>query len=463
MKEIICFGTGYMTDVVMDFLDSLNYTVKFWIDNNPKLWGKMCGQKEIFGIDKIKECNDPIYISCIYVDEIRNQLEQLGYGSRIIDLRELVEGSDLYNVPQVLKRSESSAYIFDVADDNKWSGTELWSLRLAARMKAEKRNVLLVAAEDMQHIETESEVEVIRLKRKRLIYEMITELEEKMPVIFIDSFSRYGILAAIFLKLKYPDAIKIVTVFHCDDSAYIMRHFMYKSYFDTFFCVSERIRKRVQEEHPDIMKHLYSRMQPIEYDAAWKRIYRKDGAVRIAYAARLERKQKRAHLLPELIGLLEKSGIDYRLDIAGSGECYFEINRYISENGYERVRMLGQLEASEMPEYWKEHDVYVNFSAFEGCSLAMLEAMSYGCVPIVSDVSGVEEIIENGNNGFICNGEVLDEFANCICRLDRNRDEMMNLSIRSMEAVREKCSYKEYTYQMLRLFDTIQTEGDNNG
>lgn len=46
-----------------------------------------------------------------------------------------------------------------------------------------------------------------------------------------------------------------------------------------------------------------------------------------------------------------------------------------------------------MDAFWKGQDVFVNVSEYEGTSLSMLEAMGYGCVPVVTDVSGAREFI----------------------------------------------------------------------
>jgi len=46
-------------------------------------------------------------------------------------------------------------------------------------------------------------------------------------------------------------------------------------------------------------------------------------------------------------------------------------------------------------------DMYILSSISEGCPNALIEAMSYGCICLASNVGGVSEIIKNNNNGFM--------------------------------------------------------------
>ena len=55
----------------------------------------------------------------------------------------------------------------------------------------------------------------------------------------------------------------------------------------------------------------------------------------------------------------------------------------------------------ELIDFLNEQDIYLNFSEYEGTSLTMLEAMASGCVPVVTDVSGVSDFIEDGVNGLV--------------------------------------------------------------
>ena len=61
----------------------------------------------------------------------------------------------------------------------------------------------------------------------------------------------------------------------------------------------------------------------------------------------------------------------------------------------------GPVERSKINEILQNSDIYIDASINEGFGLTALEAMTAGCVPIVSNSFGVTEYMENNKNGFI--------------------------------------------------------------
>src|SRR5690606_33981486 len=79
----------------------------------------------------------------------------------------------------------------------------------------------------------------------------------------------------------------------------------------------------------------------------------------------------------------------------------------------------------------RESDVFVMASYTEGFSNAMVEAMASG-LPIVStSVSGADEIIVDGRNGFVVHGRSPKEFAERVVDAVRIPD--------CMEFARQRC------------------------
>ncbi len=67
------------------------------------------------------------------------------------------------------------------------------------------------------------------------------------------------------------------------------------------------------------------------------------------------------------------------------------------------IELTGRIERSEIIKYLKQSDVFVMISDHETFGLVYLEAMSMGCVTIASKGGGMDGIIINGKNGFLCN------------------------------------------------------------
>ena len=74
-------------------------------------------------------------------------------------------------------------------------------------------------------------------------------------------------------------------------------------------------------------------------------------------------------------------------------------NFKIEENLPENVIFLGRLTPNELKKYYNRTQFYLQLSNFEGFGVAICEAMLCECVPIVSDVNFLPEII--GDSGFV--------------------------------------------------------------
>ena len=101
-------------------------------------------------------------------------------------------------------------------------------------------------------------------------------------------------------------------------------------------------------------------------------------------------------------------------------------------------------------------DIYLNISDFEGMSLTMLEAMAYGAFPVVTDVSGVMDVVKDGKNGLIV---PIEKWLNCvdkIAALDADRELLTRGSRYNMDSIREKCDADQYVDW---LINTFQMEG----
>jgi glycosyltransferase involved in cell wall biosynthesis len=88
------------------------------------------------------------------------------------------------------------------------------------------------------------------------------------------------------------------------------------------------------------------------------------------------------------------------LVILGDGQCRTSLEALVAKLGQtSRIRFEGAV--ADVTPYVADADVYVSSSLSEGMSNALLEAMSFGVVPIASRVSGVEDLISDGRSGLL--------------------------------------------------------------
>ncbi|MBR2631591.1 MAG: glycosyltransferase family 4 protein [Bacteroidaceae bacterium] len=121
-----------------------------------------------------------------------------------------------------------------------------------------------------------------------------------------------------------------------------------------------------------------------------------------------------------LQGIL-KSKLDknFQLNYVGDGANRGLIEKLISANGVEKqVKLHGFVDREEVPNYIAQAQCFIMISEEETFGLVYLEAMSMGCITIASRNEGMEGIIEDGVNGFLCKAGDELELAEIINRIN---------------------------------------------
>ncbi len=94
-----------------------------------------------------------------------------------------------------------------------------------------------------------------------------------------------------------------------------------------------------------------------------------------------------------------------------------------------------------MPRFYNNINIYLCASSSEGFSLSVLEASACGRPVISTRVGGSEDLIIDGENGFLVDRNV-DAFAEKLKILNENRDLLVKMGQRNREIVEEKWSWK---------------------
>lgn len=449
MEKFVLFGAGVYAKKYKAILEYLNMDFEYFTDNDSSKWGTVLYEKTVIPVEELSHIQDiRIIISSTHEKAIREQLSQMGLEERIMGLDELYDlclKKMLCIESSRIKPNGQESIIVDMYEGIGWGGSELWAANLAYGLKNSDWEVVLVGGTEQLKLEDQYESMIARVSEKETISKMVNLIENRLPCIFINNFAGCAFIAAVIVKKRYPDLVKIVSVIHNDNKSLFDAHMMMAGSIDKIFCVSRQICRHMWRLYDFKSDHYYFKEQPIALDSSWEREACQSGALRIGYAARLVVQQKRADMLVDLIELMEKKGIDYIFQIAGEGECSALIETYITENHLEnKVRLLGRLAKSQMDLFWKDQDVFVNVSEYEGTSLSMLEAMGYGCVPVVTDVSGVGEFIVNDENGYICKIGDMTAIAERVEKLSLDRERLMIYGRRCREIIQKRCNPEDY-------------------
>lgn len=176
--------------------------------------------------------------------------------------------------------------------------------------------------------------------------------------------------------------------------------------FDRIFTVSGEVKTIFDRVYPECRDRTFVFHNLIDREKIRKKAELPGGfsdtydGKRILTVGRLTA-QKAYEVAVDAMKLLKDEGIKARWYVLGEGELRNKLQQKIDNFGLKEDFLL--LGAVENPyPYYKQCDLYVHATRFEGKSIAIQEAQVLGCALLVSDCSGNREQVENGTDGVLC-------------------------------------------------------------
>ena len=125
----------------------------------------------------------------------------------------------------------------------------------------------------------------------------------------------------------------------------------------------------------------------------------------------------------------------FHLTYVGSKDiAYPETQNYIDKNGLQScASFVGQIPREEIIRMYDKSQCFVMISKNEVFGLVYLEAMARGCITVASRDEGMEGIIKDGVNGFLCeagNTKKLSDIINRINKLTQSEKEHISKEAR---------------------------------
>ncbi len=172
----------------------------------------------------------------------------------------------------------------------------------------------------------------------------------------------------------------------------------------------------------------------------------------LLYVGRLAKGEKRPDRLVSIWKKLYKRFPDWKMVIVGDGperEALIKKSR-----GLERIYFEGFKNPAE---YYKRASIFCMTSNFEGFGMVLVEAMSYGVVPLAFDsYASVRDIIECGKTGFLIKPFDLDEYAGKLAELMHNDDLRAAIGENAKKSVK-KFSKEKITDEWVNLFKELKS------
>jgi len=183
-----------------------------------------------------------------------------------------------------------------------------------------------------------------------------------------------------------------------------------------------------------------------------------DKALKLIFAGEFS-KRKGADIIVKTI--LTNHPVWDQVELHWYGDIPEKIKLQLNKNS--SVHIHGRVPRTELLDSLKSSDVFLMSSREEGCPMAMLEAMSYGVVPISSNgIGAMRWLIDHGIEGFICHINHWNEQAlECLSLLATNRQQLKTLKQHVLDKFNSQFTVDHTTEKLLYLLQNPTVDRSN--
>jgi glycosyltransferase involved in cell wall biosynthesis len=279
------------------------------------------------------------------------------------------------------------------------------------------------------------------------------------PATIVPNWSVGAYATCAHLVKSDPNSLRVIGYAHSDEVYYYELLRYYEPIIHKFVAVSQEAGLRLLEYIPYRQMDIVVKPYAVNVPQTLAKVYaNSDHPLRITYAGRLAQQQKRILDLVPLVEQLHYKKVNFKLQIVGDGpegNLLQERMMALPRSVLEKVTFKGTIPLDAMEAIWKDSDVCILVSEYEGTSISMLEAMAQGVIPVVTQVSGTSAIITHNSNGLLSAVGDLEQMVENIRRLDINRTLISEMGYSAHKTISQRYSYEDYVSWFIDMIDEV--------
>jgi len=176
---------------------------------------------------------------------------------------------------------------------------------------------------------------------------------------------------------------------------------------------------------------------------------------RVLFVGRLVEEKGVIHLLRAISLLPEGAKSRIQVDIVGEGTEKSVLIDEANKLGINSlVNFIGRVPNDELPVFFQRADVFVGPSLFEGQGIVFLEAMACGLPVIASDVGGISEIIQSGENGVLVPPGDANKLSIALNELLFDDARQSSIAENGLRVIKTRYTWDSVSRQFLELYES---------
>ena len=166
---------------------------------------------------------------------------------------------------------------------------------------------------------------------------------------------------------------------------------------------------------------------------------------------------KAVDILVDAFAIAAREIKELRLLLVGDGPQKEQIERQIARlNLEDRVRIIPYVPNKEMPQVYRNSNIFMLTSHYEGVPRTVLESMSCGLPVICTDLPQLRPIV--GDCGCLVNDSSTKEFAEAILRLAADHRERRRMGAKARDMVANNYSWDSAMEKTIELYKIVIEE-----
>ena len=196
------------------------------------------------------------------------------------------------------------------------------------------------------------------------------------------------------------------------------------------------------------------RFEPVQRDACPEK-------VRVLTIGRLIPRKGFQFLIRALPQIIENAEThNFEIEIVGDGPYQTELLRLSEDLGVASyIRFAGSVPYAELPQKYRDADIFILPSLAEGMPLVVLEAMGTGLPIVASRVQGIDELVVENINGALFDAGDVDGLAHSLVKLINAGEGRIEMGKASVERVKPY-DWKHIADAYLALYAEILAKGE---
>lgn len=180
--------------------------------------------------------------------------------------------------------------------------------------------------------------------------------------------------------------------------------------------------------------------------------------VRILFVSRLIRRKGLQFLIKAIPQIVQRAQFPFVINVVGDGPDKEEFLQQVKKHGVEEhIRFYGYVDHADLPDYYLDADIFVLPSLAEGMPNVVLEAMGSGLPVVATRVAGSEELVLDGENGFLVDSKDVEALAQALITLV-NHPELRGQMGKEAKKMARKYTWNIVMEQYSSLYEQMVNE-----